>query len=131
MSTPMKHDQTKTVESAFRATAANFEQLAAQQTDNVVAAAQTIIAALRNDRKVMFCGNGGSAADAQHLAAELMGRYLKDRAPLAAIALTVDSSALTAIGNDYTFADIFSRQVKGLGRKGDVLVSISTSGNSV
>jgi D-sedoheptulose 7-phosphate isomerase len=81
--------------------------------------------------KVMFCGNGGSAADSQHLAAELMGRYLRDRDPLPAVALTVDSSALTAIGNDYGFEHIFARQLRGIGRRGDVLVGISTSGNSV
>lgn len=81
-------------------------------------------------RKVLFCGNGGSAADSQHLAAELMGRYLKDRNPLPALALTVDTSALTAIGNDYGYADVFSRQLRGIGAKGDVLVGLSTSGNS-
>jgi D-sedoheptulose 7-phosphate isomerase len=85
---------------------------------------------LRGGGKVLFCGNGGSAADAQHLAAELMGRFLRDRAPLAAVALTVDTSALTAIGNDYAFDEVFARQLRGLGRPGDALVAISTSGNS-
>ena len=88
------------------------------------------LVALSKGNKIMFCGNGGSAADAQHLAAELMGRFLVDRAPLAALALTVDTSALTAIGNDYGFNDIFSRQLRGIGVAGDVLVAISTSGNS-
>lgn len=78
----------------------------------------------------MFCGNGGSAADSQHFAAELMGRFLIDRHPLAAIALTTDTSVLTAISNDYSYDDIFSIQVRGLGKPGDVLVGISTSGNS-
>lgn len=78
----------------------------------------------------MFCGNGGSAADCQHLAAELTGRFIKDRRPLAAIALTTDTSALTSIGNDYSFDEVFARQVQGLGRSGDVLLAISTSGNS-
>jgi D-sedoheptulose 7-phosphate isomerase len=87
-------------------------------------------AALSKRGKIMFCGNGGSAADCQHLAAELMGRFLVDRQPLAAIALTVDTSALTAIANDYSYDDVFSRQVRGIGTPGDVLVGISTSGNS-
>jgi D-sedoheptulose 7-phosphate isomerase len=102
-----------------------------QNVAAVVAAARLIENCLKSGGKVMFCGNGGSAADAQHLAAELMGRFLADRAPMASIALTVDSSALTAIGNDYGFEEVFARQVRGLGRPGDVLVGISTSGNSI
>ncbi len=86
--------------------------------------------ALQQGGKLLFCGNGGSAADSQHLAAELTGRFIKDRRPLAAMALSTDTSALTCIGNDYSFDEIFARQVVGLGRKGDVLVGISTSGNS-
>lgn len=86
--------------------------------------------AIQAGGKVIFCGNGGSAADAQHLAAELMGRFLFDRAPMAAVSLTVDTSALTAIGNDYGYADVFSRQLRGIGKKGDVIVGMSTSGNS-
>ena len=86
---------------------------------------------LQTGNKVIFCGNGGSAADSQHLSAELMGRFLKDRKPLASIALTVDTSALTAIGNDYGFDQVFSRQLDGIGRPGDLLVGLSTSGNSV
>jgi D-sedoheptulose 7-phosphate isomerase len=93
-------------------------------------ACEICIAAIRNGNKVIFCGNGGSAADSQHLAAELMGRFLKDRDPMAALALTVDTSAITAIGNDYGYEHIFSRQLRGIGRPGDVLVGISTSGNS-
>ena len=80
--------------------------------------------------KILFCGNGGSAADAQHLAAEFTGRYGYDRRPLAALALHCDTSALTAIGNDYGFDQVYARQVRALGRSGDVLVGISTSGNS-
>lgn len=80
--------------------------------------------------KLMFCGNGGSAADSQHLASELTGRFIKDRRPLAGLALSTDSSALTCIGNDYTFDHVFARQLQGLGRTGDGLVAISTSGNS-
>jgi D-sedoheptulose 7-phosphate isomerase len=80
--------------------------------------------------KILFCGNGGSASDSQHLAAELTGRFIKDRKPLGAIALTTDTSALTSIANDYAFDDVFARQVMALGRAGDLLVGISTSGNS-
>jgi len=88
------------------------------------------IDALQAGGKVMFCGNGGSAADAQHLAAELAGRYELDRPGLAGLALTTDTSALTAIGNDFGFERVFARQVEALGRPGDVLYAISTSGNS-
>jgi D-sedoheptulose 7-phosphate isomerase len=113
----------------FHETEQNFATLKGNVAP-VVAAARLIERCLRAGGKVMFCGNGGSAADAQHLAAELMGRFLADRAPMASVALTVDSSALTAIGNDYGFDQVFARQVRGLGRAGDVLVGISTSGNS-
>jgi D-sedoheptulose 7-phosphate isomerase len=92
--------------------------------------AEAIVQALRNGNKLMLCGNGGSAADSQHLAAEFTGRFVKDRRPLAALALSTDSSALTCIANDYSFDDVFSRQVIGLGRPGDCLLAISTSGNS-
>lgn len=93
-------------------------------------AADLCISALRNGGKIIFCGNGGSAADAQHLAAELMGRFLIDRNPLPALSLTVDTSALTAIGNDYGFEKVFSRQLRGIAQKGDVVFGLSTSGNS-
>jgi len=93
-------------------------------------AAQVLVAALRQERKILFCGNGGSAADAQHLAAELVGRFERERPAFPALALSVDSSALTAISNDCGFDRIFSRQIQGLGKPGDVLVAISTSGNS-
>lgn len=86
--------------------------------------------ALANGNKILFCGNGGSAADAQHLSAELIGRFQKERRSLAAIALTTDTSILTAVGNDYGYDEIFARQVEGLGRQGDVIIGISTSGNS-
>ena len=85
---------------------------------------------LRAGGKIMACGNGGSAADAQHFAAELIGRFERERQELAAIALTTDTSILTAIGNDYSYDDVFSKQVRGLGKKGDILLGISTSGNS-
>lgn len=88
------------------------------------------IKAITETGKILVCGNGGSAADAQHFAAELVGRFEKERRALAAIALSTDTSAITAIGNDYGFDEIFTRQVQAMGRKGDVLVAISTSGNS-
>lgn len=109
--------------------AESFEKLKTL-TPMVIQGSEVMITALRAGGKVLFCGNGGSAADSQHLAAELMGRFLVDRAPLAAVSLTTDTSALTAIGNDYGYEHVFSRQLRGLGRKGDVLVGISTSGNS-
>ena len=86
--------------------------------------------ALSRGNKIMFCGNGGSAADAQHLAAELSGRFYRDRPPLAAIALTVNTSFLTAVANDYSFDEVFARMVKSIGHQGDVLIGLSTSGNS-
>jgi len=89
-----------------------------------------IAATLSQGGKLLLCGNGGSASDSQHIAAELTGRFLKDRRPLAAVALTTDTSALTSIANDYSFEEVFSRQVMGLGRMGDCLLAISTSGNS-
>jgi D-sedoheptulose 7-phosphate isomerase len=92
--------------------------------------AETIASALRGGNKLLIAGNGGSAADAQHIAAEIVGRYKKDRPAYAAIALTTDTSALTAIGNDYGFEHVFSRQVEGLGRRGDVLLVMTTSGRS-
>jgi D-sedoheptulose 7-phosphate isomerase len=85
---------------------------------------------LRSGGKIMFCGNGGSAADSQHLAAELIGRFVSNRRALAAVALSTDTSALTCIGNDFSYDEIFARQVSGLGRAGDVLVCLSTSGKS-
>jgi len=93
-------------------------------------ACRMITAALDLGGKVLLAGNGGSAADAQHFAAELVGRYRRERKGLAAVALTTDTSALTAIGNDYGFVSVFSRQIEALGREGDVFIGISTSGNS-
>ncbi len=98
-----------------------------QRVQNVV---QDCIAAFKVDKKLLFCGNGGSAADAQHLAAEFSGRFYKDRAPLFAEALHVNTSYLTAVANDYSYDEIYSRAVRGAGRAGDVIFGISTSGNS-
>ena len=100
---------------------------AAEDVENIV---RTCTAALKNGNKILFCGNGGSAAQAQHLAAELVGRYKMERRALAALSLTVDTSDITAIGNDYGYDDIFRRQLEGLGKAGDVLIGLSTSGNS-
>lgn len=93
-------------------------------------AAEAIARSMLEGNKLLLCGNGGSAADSQHLAAEFTGRFVKDRKPLAALALSTDSSALTCIANDYSFDEVFSRQVRALGRSGDCLLAISTSGNS-
>lgn len=96
----------------------------------IVEAADRIVATLRHGGKILACGNGGSAADAQHLAAEFTNRFERERAPLAALALTTDSSALTSIANDYSFEEVFSKQIAALARPGDALVAISTSGGS-
>jgi len=112
------------------------ESIAAKQaalttlSQSIEAAVRAMTACLAAGGKVMACGNGGSAADAQHFAAELLNRFEKERPPLAAVALTTDSSTLTSIANDYAFDQIFAKQVAGLGRQGDVLLAISTSGNS-
>ena len=108
----------------------SMRRLEARCTRAVAEAAEAVIASLEAGGTVYFCGNGGSAADAQHLAAELSGRYFIDRPALAAIALTTNSSALTAIGNDFGFEQVFARQLKGVGTPGDVLIAISTSGRS-
>ncbi len=97
---------------------------------DLVTAAGLLGEAIENGNKILICGNGGSAADAQHWAAEMVGRMLIERRPLPALALTTDSSILTAVANDYAYDEIFSKQVEGLGKAGDVLVAISTSGNS-
>ena len=105
-------------------------QKTANLSSEVQKATQIIVDALKNGGRVLICGNGGSAADSQHFAAELSGRYKTERTPLAGIAITTDTSALTAIGNDYGYDEVFARQCAAIGRKGDVLVGISTSGNS-
>ena len=107
-----------------------LHQQARQQPEPVVAAAAAIGAALQAGGKLLLFGNGGSAADAQHVAAELVGRFQRERAAMAAIALTTDSSVLTSLGNDYPFERVFARQVEALGRKGDVAFGITTSGAS-
>ena len=94
------------------------------------AAIRAMVASLKSEGKIMACGNGGSAADSQHFSAELLNRFEKERPPLAAIALTTDTSTLTSIANDYRYEDVFAKQVQALGRRGDILLAISTSGNS-
>jgi D-sedoheptulose 7-phosphate isomerase len=102
-----------------------------QKNEQLIAqVAGEISAAIENGHKILLFGNGGSAADAQHIAAEWVGRFQKERRPLPAIALTTDTSVLTAIGNDYGFEQVFVRQVQALGQKGDIAIAISTSGNS-
>ncbi|WP_276132132.1 D-sedoheptulose-7-phosphate isomerase [Polluticoccus soli] len=98
---------------------------------NVEQITNTIVSAFKGGNKVLFCGNGGSAADAQHLAAEFSGRFYSDRDPLPSEALHCNTSFLTAVANDYGYDVVYSRMIKGIGRKGDVLVGLSTSGNSV
>ena len=114
----------------FEASIAAKRETLAHALPQILKAAQTLSAILESGGKILSCGNGGSAADAQHFAAELTGRYERERGPLAGVALTTDTSALTAIANDYSFAEVFSKQVQALGRKGDALLAISTSGNS-
>lgn len=113
-------------EDSARTQQAAVEFLAAPLAEAI----EKMTAALINDGKILACGNGGSAADAQHFAAELVGRFEIERQELAAIALSTDSSILTAVANDYAFSQVFARQVRALGRPGDVLLAISTSGNS-
>jgi D-sedoheptulose 7-phosphate isomerase len=101
-----------------------------EKIQNIENSAKVLVKTLREGNKILICGNGGSAADSQHFAAELIGRFEKERESLPAIALTTDTSILTAVGNDYGYDFVFEKQVKGLGHQGDVLVGISTSGNS-
>ena len=106
------------------------QRVAAALTPRIAAASHLMVNSLKKGGKILACGNGGSAGDSQHFAAELIGRFEREREELAAIALTTDSSILTAVANDYSFDEIFSKQVRGLGKAGDVLFAISTSGNS-
>lgn len=117
------------IENEFKIISDNFLHLQ-KLAPQIEKAAHICINSLKRGKKIMFCGNGGSAADSQHLAAELVGRYKMNRPAMNAIALTVDTSILTAVGNDYGYDTIFERQVEGLGKEGDVLVGLSTSGNS-
>jgi len=122
-------DATRIAEAAFAATVALHERVG-RNLGPALVAAQAIAEALGAGGKLLAFGNGGSAADAQHLAAELVGRFQKERAAIPAIALTVDTSVLTSVANDYSFKQVFARQVEALGRPGDVAIGISTSGES-
>ena len=113
----------------FEIISKNFIDLQ-NQIPEIILAVNQIVKSLKSHNKIIFCGNGGSASDAQHLAAEFIGRYKDDRPALAAIAITTETSALTAIGNDYGFENTFSRQLQGIGKKGDTLIAITTSGKS-
>ena len=106
------------------------EEFATQNSTNLICCAEVVCNAFRNSRKLMLCGNGGSAADAQHIAAEFVNRFQVERSPLPALALTTDTSIITSIANDNSFDDVFSRQIEALGAEGDVLLAISTSGKS-
>jgi D-sedoheptulose 7-phosphate isomerase len=112
-------------------TIALHEQVKQGDLNLVTDAATAIIDAFRQDGRLLTFGNGGSAADAQHVSAELVGRFVRERRSLAAIALTTDTSVLTSLGNDYSFDRVFARQIEGLGRRGDVALGISTSGRSL
>lgn len=118
------------IRTQFEDSIATKQAAAATLVPTIGQAVEALVTALRSGGKVLSCGNGGSAGDAQHLSAELLNRFEIERPGLAAVALTTDSSTLTAIGNDYAFEQVFARQVLALGQPGDVLVAISTSGNS-
>ena len=118
------------VVAAMLAEAARLHGESVSAAGPAAAAAEAMVTALRGGGRILACGNGGSAADAQHFAAELVGRFERERAAMAAIALTTDTSILTAIANDYDYSRVFARQVEALGRPGDVLLGISTSGGS-
>jgi len=127
METPAQADRARTVQHWLRRTA---DLLLASQPEPLLAAADLLSATLRQGGKVLVVGNGGSAAEAQHLAGELVGRFQKDRSALPAVALTADGAVLTALANDLAFGEVFARQVEALGRPGDLLVALSTSGRS-
>jgi D-sedoheptulose 7-phosphate isomerase len=107
-----------------------IEEFVIQNSSNLIRCAEVVCNAFRNSRKLMLCGNGGSAADAQHIAAEFVNRFQIERSPLPALALTTDTSIITSVGNDNSFDDIYSRQIGALGAEGDVLLAMSTSGRS-
>ncbi|NLD38737.1 MAG: D-sedoheptulose 7-phosphate isomerase [Desulfatiglans sp.] len=118
------------MENIFQESVRVKEQFIKENYNDLITLARKIASAFTRDRKLMLCGNGGSAADAQHIAAEFVNRLEMERPPLPAISLATDSSIITCIGNDYSFNDIFTKQVKAIGLEGDVLLAISTSGNS-
>lgn len=118
------------IQAHFQESADLKTRSAALLAEPISEAVQLMFTALSNGNKILACGNGGSAADCQHFAAELVGRFERERLPLPALALTTDTSILTAVGNDYAFNEIFSKQVQAFGQSGDILLALSTSGNS-
>jgi D-sedoheptulose 7-phosphate isomerase len=122
----------KIIKDTIQTTIQNLQKIISdhETVSRIHETAKIITNAIKSDNKLMICGNGGSAADAQHIAGEFVCRFYKDREPFPAIALTTDTSVITSISNDYSFNEIFSRQVKALGKPGDVLLGISTGGNS-
>jgi len=118
------------VEQRFRESGEVKDQFVQTYADSIVNVAGLIVASIHAEGKIFLFGNGGSATDASHIAAEFVGRYDRDRAPLPALALSTDTAVITCIANDYDYADIFARQISGLGRKGDIAIALSTSGNS-
>ncbi len=120
----------KIIQRAFDDHAKAFQEINKKFNNDIFKCAELIANSLSSGGTIFWCGNGGSAADSQHLAAEFVGRFKKDRKPLKSIALTTDSSILTCISNDYSYDQIFSRQLDALGKKNDVLIAITTSGNS-
>ena len=120
----------KIIKEALRTSVKVKEDFISENISNLIFFAEKIALALTSDRKLLLCGNGGSAADAQHIAGEFVNRFMLERPPLPAIALTTDTSIITSIGNDYSFDEIFSKQVKAIGMEGDILLAMSTSGKS-
>jgi len=118
------------IDKVFQQSIQTKKDFLSSQKKFLISAISAVCKTLKQGKKILLFGNGGSASDAQHIAAEFVGRFVKDRCPLPAMALTTDTSILTAIGNDYSFEDIFVRQIKALGKKGDLAWAISTSGNS-
>ncbi|WP_151631756.1 phosphoheptose isomerase [Noviherbaspirillum aerium] len=118
------------IQAHFQESAELKQRAAAALSQPIAEAVELMFSALSNGNKILACGNGGSAADCQHFAAELVGRFERERLPLPALALTTDTSIMTAVGNDYSFNDIFSKQVQAFGQAGDILLALSTSGNS-
>ena len=123
-------DNQELIDQALCGLEALAERMRGETAGTIARAAEIVYSAIKSGNKILACGNGGSAAEAQHFIAELVGRFLTEREPLAGVALTVDLSVLTAIGNDYGYEEVFARQVRAIGQPGDVLIAISTSGQS-
>ena len=118
------------IESYLKKSKRNIDNLLNVENKEIISSAKVLVKAIKQGKKILICGNGGSASDAQHFAAELIGRFKLDRRAFPAISLNTDTSAITAIANDYDYSKVFSRQIEGIGNKGDLLFAISTSGKS-